>query len=156
MPQYQIEMFNITILDLYLELFDKLYISIELEIRKILPYHFNYLCKNNVEASWSFLLYSHVYNINLERDSIKAYTRKCGYLGTGSRFAHSSRKYLLTLLIVMTGYVYTYHQCCAGLSKGVYTNFFYHISGVSKIELAQQLIMNKILYLDEQGPENGH
>ena len=79
--------------------------------------------KYNVEASWSFLLYSHVYNINLERDSIKAYTRKCGYLGTGSRFAHSSRKYLLTLLIVMTGYVYTYHQCCAGLLKGVYTNF---------------------------------
>ena len=88
---------------------EKLYISLELEIRNILPYHFNYLCKNNVEASWSFLLYSHVYNINLERDSIKAYTRKCGYLGTGSRFAHSSRKYLLTLLIVMTGYVYTYH-----------------------------------------------
>ena len=88
---------------------NEIYVCQELEIRNVLPYHFNYLCKNNVEASRSFLLYSHVYNINLEGDSIKAYTRKCGYLGTGSRFAHSSRKYLLTLLIVMTGYVYTYH-----------------------------------------------
>ena len=32
-----------------------------------------------------FLLYSHVRKINLKRDSINAFTRKCGYLRTGSK-----------------------------------------------------------------------
>ena len=32
-----------------------------------------------------FLLYSHARKINLERDSINAFTRKCGYLRTGSK-----------------------------------------------------------------------
>ena len=85
--------------------------------------------KNYLETSQSFLLYSHVRNINLERDSIKAYARKCGYLRTGSKFVHSSRKYLLTLLIVMTGYVCTYHQSCTGIQKGVYANFRTNLGG---------------------------
>ena len=85
--------------------------------------------KNYLETSQSFLLYSHVRNINLERDSIKAYARKCGYLRTGSKFVHSSRKYLLTLLIVMTGYVCTYHQNGTGIQKSVYANFRINLGG---------------------------